>query len=567
MIIFKEISYRNFLSTGNVANTIMLNRVPSVIVTGVNGSGKSTILDALCFGLYGKPYRNIAKNQLINTVNEKNLEVVVDFDVNNVPYRVVRGIKPNKFEIWQNSVLLNHDAAARDYQKKLEDIIGLNQKAFTQIVILGSARYQSFMDLTTNDRRVIIEELLDITVFSKMNAVLKTKVVNVDLEVRENEYQKEVIRTKISTQKSLIETLLNRTKESDDKVEEEKQRIQAQVNLIDEQIEQNDSDITSLPNVDLKDLQNKVFEAKSKGTEIIKSLRKIDERISFYEKNDVCHECHQEITDDTKTKQLDTLNKEKTKTEKLQRLFEDTFPKISQKLTEGQQIQETISALTAQRGSLVAERKTLLTMLKNIQSATSNTDEYSLKEARLKLEEYVESLHKCEMQQYRLAEMKGSLEICRLLLKDEGIKSKIIKQYLPVMNKLINQYLDKMGANYSFMLDENFNEIIKSRYRDTFSYASFSEGEKQRIDLSLMFTWREIARLKNSVSTNLLIFDEVGDSSMDGEGTDVLWDIIDQLQDSNVFVISHKTSNIDKFSSHIHFEKSGNFSKILDSKK
>jgi len=567
MIVFKEVSYKNFLSTGNTPNSILLDRVPSAIITGQNGAGKSTILDALCFGLYGKPYRNIAKAQLINTVNEKGLEVTVEFEVNNVPYKVIRGIKPSKFEVWQAGNLINHDAAARDYQKNLEDVLGLNQRAFTQIVILGSARYQSFMDLGTNDRRVVIEEILDITVFSKMNSVLKTKAVNVDLEMRDNEYQKELLKTKISAQKGLIENLINRTRESEEKVLEEKKKVEAQIVLTDEEIAKVDSDMTALPEVDLNDIQTKMFEAKARGTDIIKSIKKLNERISFYETSDHCHACSQEITAETKEKQIAALSEDKAKSEKLQALFEEMFPKIATKYSEADEIEGKRHLLKERRSALVAERKTLVTMLSSFQSNTSESDEASITESRDHLTEYTEMLHKCERHHYRLAEMKNNLDICRILLKDDGIKSKIIKQYLPVMNKLINQYLDRMGANYSFNLDENFNEIIKSRYRDTFSYASFSEGEKQRIDLALMFTWREIAKLKNSVNTNLLVFDEVGDSSMDGEGTDVLWDIIDQLTDSNVFVISHKTSNIDKFTSHIHFEKTGNFSKIIDSKR
>jgi len=566
MIVFNKLTYKNFLSTGNVPNVIYLNRVPSIIITGTNGAGKSTILDALCFGLYGKPYRNINKPQLINSVNEKNLEVVIEFELNKVPYKVVRGLKPNVFEIWQNGILLNHDAAAKDYQEKLDNLIGMNQKAFTQVVILGSARYQSFMDLPSNERRIIIEEILDITVFSKMNAILKARAVDVDLRMKDNDYQKEVIKTKISSTKALVENLLNRTKESESKIIEERNKVEAQITLIDQSLSKIDSEIKEIPIIDVNDIQTKVADAKSKGKEILIDIKRLDKRISFYETNDNCHECNQVISQDTKDKQISQLTKDKEQTLNLQKLFEEAFPKLSQKLSEAQEMQSKIGDLTVRRGGFVAERKTLVNVLSSLNTRTSTADADSISEAKTLLEQHTNELHITEKSYYGLAELKNNLEICKILLKDDGIKSKIIKQYLPVMNKMINQYLDRMGASYSFNLDESFNETIKSRYRDNFTYASFSEGEKSRIALSLMMAWREIAKLKNSVNTNLLILDEVGDSSLDGEGTDVLWDLIGEMSDSNVFVISHRTSNIEKFTSHIEFYKEGNFSHIKGSK-
>lgn len=566
MIIFKEVSYRNFLSTGNTPNTILLNRVPSAIVTGQNGAGKSTMLDALCFGLYGKPYRNIAKNQLINTVNEKNCVVEIVFEANGVEYKVVRGLKPNVFEIWRGDNLMNHDAAIRDYQKKLEDIVGLNMRAFTQIVILGSARYQSFMDLNSTDRRVIIEEILDITVFSKMNSVLKTKTTNIDLDIKENDYQKEIIRTKISAQKGLIENLMNRTKESEEKVQQERTKVEAQIALIDIEVSRIDSEISKLPAFDLADLNAKKTAAQLKYKEVEGKLNSIQDKINFFEKSDECHHCGQSITEETKEKQVTTLNEDEQKLSKAVPVFEEVFKKLLEKIDQGNEVVDKQRALQMKRNSLVAERKTLATMLSSLKVSTKESDDTSIAKAKDELIEFDQTLLQTEKHHHQLLQTRHYYEICKILLKDDGIKSKIIKQYLPVMNKLINQFLDRMGANYSFNLDENFNEIIKSRYRDTFSYASFSEGEKSRVDLALVMTWREIAKLKNSAATNLLIFDEVGDSSLDGEGSDVLWDIIGDLKDSNVFVISHRTANVERFTSHIEFIKSGNFSHIKDSK-
>ena len=567
MILFKTVSYKNFLSTGNIPNVIMLDRVPSVLITGQNGSGKSTILDALCFGVFGKAYRNISKPQLMNTVNEKGLEVQVEFCVNEVDYKVVRGVKPNKFEIYRNDKLMPHDAAIKDYQKKLEEIIGLNYKAFTQIVILGSARYQSFMDLTTNDRRVIIEEILDITVFSKMNTVLKSKTQDNDLDIKENDYQKELLKTKISGQKGLIENLVNRSNESKEKVIAEKNKIDGQIKLLEQKIEKIDSEIGLINIIDVNDLNNKLTTAKFKGQEIKEKRSGVEKRITFYESNDNCHVCQQDIDTQIKETQLESLRTEAQKLENLKPVVIDTFNKLEEKINEANEIKQQYDSLIDTRTDIVNQRKALYTLYGNLNVRTQESDTQSLQKAQTELATFDVDFKKLEKQQHQMVEKKHYFEICKILLKDDGIKAKIIKQYLPVMNQLINQYLDRMGANYSFHLDESFNEVIKSRYRDTFSYASFSEGEKMRIDLALMFTWREIAKLKNSINTNLLIMDEVGDSSLDAEATDVLWDILGGLDKSNVFVISHKSQNGDRFKSLIEFYKDGNFSKIKDSKK
>lgn len=567
MILFKTVTYKNFLSTGNIPNVIMLDRVPSVLITGQNGSGKSTILDALCFGIFGKAYRNISKPQLMNTVNEKGLEVQVEFSVNEVDYKVVRGVKPNKFEIYRNEKLMPHDAAIKDYQKKLEEIIGLNYKAFTQIVILGSARYQSFMDLTTNDRRIIIEEILDITVFSKMNTVLKSKAQDNELDIKENDYQKELLKTKISGQKGLIENLVNRSKESEEKILAEKNKIDGQIKLIEDKIEACDSEISLIELPDLNELHDKLTNAKFKGQEIKKKRSDVENRITFYDTNDNCHVCKQDISELIKKEQMTVLIEERNKLENLKPIVKTTYDTLESKILLANDAKANYDSIVEHRMDYVNQRKALFTLYGNLQVRTEDADADSLYKAQTELTQYDTDYKLLEKQHHQMVEKKHYYEICKILLKDDGIKAKIIKQYLPVMNQLINQYLDRMGANYSFHLDESFNEVIKSRYRDSFSYASFSEGEKMRIDLALMFTWREIAKLKNSINTNLLIMDEVGDSSLDAEATDVLWDILGGLEKANVFVISHKSQNGDRFKSLIEFYKDGNFSKIKDSKK
>lgn len=566
MIKFKTISYKNFLSTGNTPTVIMLDRVPSALITGHNGAGKSTILDALCFGVFGKPYRNINKGQLINTVNEKGLEVEVEFRVNEIDYKVIRGVKPTKFEIYQNGSLMQHDAAIKDYQKKLEDILGLNYKAFTQIVILGSARYQSFMDLGNFDRRIIIEEILDITVFSKMNSVLKTKIQNTDLELKENDYQKEICKTKINAQKGLIQNILNRTKESEEKINEDKKRLQAEKTLLEKKVEEHDSDANKIVVTDLNELNEKINSAKLKANEVAKKGKELDQKISFFTENDECVSCGQTIDEERKTQQVETLDQEKQKLRSLAPIIADTLSSLDTQISEAKEIRDHYESIQNKKSDAVSEIRSLDRVLLNLEKQQNETSEDDIEEQKQMLAELEDDFRRKEKDGYELTEIRHHLDVCKILLKDEGIKAKIIKQYLPVMNKLINQYLDRMGANYSFNLDEQFNEVIKSRYRDNFSYASFSEGEKMRIDLALMFTWREIAKLKNSINTNLLIMDEVGDSSLDAEATDVLWEILGDLEDTNVFVISHKATNGDRFRSLIEFVKDGNFSKIRDSK-
>lgn len=566
MIVFKSISYKNFLSTGNTPTKIFLNRVPSVLITGANGSGKSTMLDAICFALFGKAYRNIKKDQLINTVNAKGMEVEIEFTANEVPMKVVRGIKPNKFQIFRNGVEIPHDAAIKDYQSKLEGIVGLNYRSFVQIVILGSARYQSFMDITTMERRALIEEILDITVFSKMNDVLKVKQQDLELSIKDNEYQRDIINTKISAQKGLIDNIVNRVKESDENIEAEKQRIDAEIVLLEKNIAELDSDLSKMQMPNIEAIGEKISGAKHKESTLKSKEKEILSNIQYYTDNDVCGECTQSIDKDFKQQKVTKLSEEKAKIDSLKPLIEETFNTLQNQFEEAKSVRDRIVEVTDRRKTMTNQISTLKTLKESLKNANQNSDETSLTNAKNDLATFEEEFKTFEKNYLRFTELRHYYEACKMLLKDTGIKAKIIAQYLPVMNKLINKYLDQMGANYSFHLDDQFNETIKSRYRDNFSYASFSEGEKMRIDLSLMFTWREIAKLKNSVNTNLLIMDEIGDSSLDGEATDSLWDILADQKNINAFVISHKTANVERFTSHFSFEKDGNFSKIVDSK-
>lgn len=566
MVIFKSISWKNFLSTGNQPTTIFLDRLPSILITGHNGSGKSTLLDALCYGLYNKPFRNINKPQLVNTVNDKNLVVEIEFDVNEVPYKVIRGMKPGIFEIYRNGDLLKHDASIRDYQNKLEEAVGLNYKAFTQIAVLGSARYQSFMELSTNDRRTIIEELLDITVFSKMNWILKQRNSDNELDIKETDYQKDIIKTKISGQKGVLQNLFNRTKESEEKSKQKYEEYTAQLGTISKDISKYDDILTQIEVDNIEEIRSQLSEAKTKAHELKRKQSEHDSRIKFYTESSTCHTCEQPIAESIKENQLATHKAGIDKIIGLQPTITSVFKTLEEKLALNEDKLEEKRSVQSKINELKVEEKQIRKWISELKFDVSESDEVAIKEAQEELQVLEDDFIKMSRYGNELIEQRHYFEICKILLKDEGIKSKIIKQYLPIMNQLINQNLDRMGANYSFHLDEQFAEVIKSRYRDTFSYASFSEGEKMRIDLALMFCWREIAKLKNSVNTNLLILDEVGDSSLDGDGSDILWEMIGNLEGANVFVISHRTNNADKFSSHFIFEKQGNFSKIINSK-
>lgn len=569
MIKFKKIRWKNLLSTGNTFTEIQLDRSPNTLIIGKNGAGKSTILDALCFGLFGKPFRKINKPNLLNSINGQQCVVEVEFSIGKKDYKIIRGIKPNLFEIHCNGLLLNQDAAAKDYQDVLEkQILKLNYKSFTQVVILGSASFVPFMQLSASDRRTIIEDLLDIQIFSTMNGLVKEKLSIHKESSTKIKYDMELTAEKIKLQKESIE---EHKKHNDDEIkkkmfevdESQKQSIKLQddIDLIQKHI-----DVLNKKIADKLITENKSKKLLQLESKLESKLKKLEKEEKFYEENHICPTCEQSIADSHRHQRVSGINKSKGEVGVAIKDIETQIENANKRIEE---IQEVIRNINAHTNEITKHNSTIAQINKYIHKLQKEISELSNKKDNLfeendKLKELKKNLGDLIKKQESLAIEKQYLDYAAVLLKDNGIKTKIIKQYLPIMNKLINKYLSAMDFFVNFNINENFEETIKSRHRDDFSYANFSEGEKMRIDLSLLFTWRQIAKLKNSTNTNLLILDEVFDSSLDTVGTEEFLKLIHEMgADTNVFVISHKGDQLfDKFRSIIRFEKKNNFSMV-----
>jgi DNA repair exonuclease SbcCD ATPase subunit len=558
----------NFLSTGNSANTVLLDKSPTTLIIGRNGEGKSTILDALCFALFGKPFRNINKGQLVNSINQKNCMVEIKFSVASVEYRIRRGIKPNLFEIYQNDVLMNQDSAARDYQKILEQqILRLNYKTFTQVVILGSASFVPFMQLPSNQRREVIEDILDIKIFSTMNQLLKEKISETKDAITKIENQISTAKTKVESQQAIIKTI---TEAKTTAIENIKSKIltnSAEILHTESEISTIVQEITGLKGSisDKEGVTADLDKAKHIRSKLTSKIEECEHNKTFFSDNHVCPSCTQEIEESHRTKVVQEISvnieNNKSKIEEL----ETILSKLNDKLQEISEITRKISdktiELSTRNSSITILNRQNSEMQAEIESA--KTDTSNLDDEKIKLKELAKAAMDMIDSKTSLQEIKNFQDVASVLLKDTGIKTAIIREYLPAMNKLINKYLNAMEFYVHFELDESFNEKIKSRHRDEFTYASFSEGEKMRIDLAILFTWRQIAKMKNSVNTNLLILDEIFDSSLDNAGTDYFLSVMGQFEKSNVFVISHKGDQLfDKFRSVIKFEKKNDFSII-----
>ena len=574
MIVFKKIRWKNFLSTGNAFTEVQLDQSPNTIIVGENGAGKSTILDALCFSLFGKPFRKITKQQLVNTINGKGTSVEVEFSIGSNDYVIMRGIKKygsSPFEIYANGKLVNQPGDARDYQDHLEsNILKLNMKSFTQIVILGNASFTPFMELNAPSRREIIEDLLDIKIFSAMNVLLKDKISDNNSDTKETKLKIDVGHEKLGVQeKFLTELQQNKSAQiqaNENEIQDTNNKIaQYQKEVEDEtkRIKEHENSISDSEKVNSK--LNKIRELESA---IETKIRKLRKDINFYESNDECPTCKQTLdAERVKTLLTDKKGSLVTTEDALQRL-ESEYNAVNDRLndinvvnSEIVIIQEKISNI---QSNITASQSYITKIQKDIDKL--NKTELNDQETKDKISKIKRALGKWEKMHDQLVTDKVLLDTAADILRDKGIKTKIIKQYVPVMNKLVNKYLAAMDFFVNFELNENFEEVIKSRHRDIFSYSSFSEGEKMRIDLALLFTWRAIAKMKNSVSTNLLVLDEVFDASLDGNGCDEFLKLIHQMgKDTNVFVISHKGDVLaDKFFSTLKFEKHKNFSRIAE---
>jgi len=569
MILFKKIRWKNFLSTGNKFTEIDLCKNDTTLIIGENGAGKSTLLDALSFSLYNKPFRKINKPQLVNSINNKDCLVEIEFQIGSNQYKIIRGLKPAKFEIYVNESMINQDAASRDYQEFLEtNILKLNYKSFCQVVVIGSASFVPFMQLTAQNRREIIEDMLDIQIFSTMNSLLKSKISDNSDDIKDTDYKLNLVSEKISMQEKYITEM---QKDSDEQIRLIQKEVESNNLICKEHKESFNNTLEDIKKLkdsisDHQSVSKKLKEATSIEMDLKSKVKRLHEDIVFFNKHDNCPTCKQEIDDKFKCDTVEDRENQIKQTEDGMSLLLKKIEKINTRLEE---IAETNSKIT----DLNIQLATLNTNIENIKKHNDSLKNKALELSNKRdaynnndsiLSEYEKDFDELTAHKSSILKEKDALQIAALVLKDGGIKSKVIKQYVPVINKLINKYLASLDFFVNFELDETFNETIKSRFRDVFSYASFSEGEKMRINLAILFTWRAIAKLRNSASTNLLIMDEVLDGSLDNNGTDEFLKILATLtEDTNTFIISHKGDILfDKFTNVIKFNKKKNFSMV-----
>ena len=573
MIRFEKLRWKNFLSTGNYFNEIDFLETPTNLVVGENGAGKSTMLDALSFSLFGKAHRNINKPQLINTINNKDCLCEVYFTVNGVRYKIVRGLKPAKFEIWKDGSMINQSSHAREYQEILEkNVLQMSHKSFHQIVVLGSSSFIPFMQLNSTSRRDVIEDLLDINIFSKMNVILKEKTSLLKGEIENNNHSIEVVKTKINAQKKYIRDLTAINTQQRKEKDAEIQGLNDDIAILNEATAELSETVNNL----LPSVQEELCKIRANKQKLEKYRTQFDTQVKsvvkeakFFDENEHCPTCDQDIGDDLrKDKRASATDRAK----ELKGLMTEADSKLSEYQDAIEKLETEMSDLAHKQNVMNNNMQLVARLTQNVQKIQQDLQNMAdsdgdMGQANADLTELDSELHELTDSKFLLNERASYNRVASELLRDTGIKTKIIRQYVPVINELTNQYLQILDFFVHFELDDSFSETIRSRYRDTFSYDSFSEGEKQRIDLSLLFTWRQIAKMKNSVSTNLLILDETFDSSLDGEGVDNLMKIIDTLKDdTNVFVISHKTELEDAhFERKLTFVKDKNFSRMRES--
>jgi len=568
VIVFNCVRYKNFLSTGNVFTEIKLNEYPTTLIVGENGAGKSSFLDAITFGLFGKPFRNINKPQLINSINNKDCLVELEFAIASKNYKVIRGIKPNLFEIWCDGEMLNQDARSKDYQDQLEKtILRMNYKSFTQIVILGSTNFTPFMQLSAADRRSVIEDLLDIQIFSSMNLIVKSKLSSAKEESAQLKIQIDNVKEKIELHKKHLDELKKNSKEL---VDAKKKEVDENKLTLESLIEE-----AATKQTQIDDLESKIVDEEANTRKFTKlnqleakiegNIQKLEKDIAFYSENSNCPTCDQTINN--KDEKVHSCNTKITELNGgLQKLKEESEA-VLKRINDIRATHKELKTLDQELVRIVTNRKQVKSYIAKLEAEVEDLESKPAMSENFKAQskELLNNLQSFNEKRKEAITNTQHYEIAQLLLKDGGIKTKIIKQYIPIINKLVNKYLAAMDFFVNFNINEEFKETIKSRHRDDFSYENFSEGEKKRIDLALLFTWRAVAKLKNSANTNLLIFDEVFDGSLDNSGTEEFLKLINMLNDNtNIFVISHKGDVlVDKFNNTLKFAKVKNFSQMV----
>ena len=564
----KTVRWKNFLSTGNNFTEIKLNKHKTTSISGENGSGKTTMLDAIVFALFGKAYRNINIPQLPNSINKKDCMVELYFNIGENEYKIRRGLAPKIFEIYKNKILIDQDSKSKDYQRMLEEqILRMNYKSFCQVVILGSTNYIPFMRLTAAERRSVVENLLDINVFSTMNTLLKGKKSLLNEQLRVIEGKMEILKEKIDLQKDHIKLMENQkikkeqeTGNKQKELNDKKNKLSSEIEILEKNIEEN------LNKILYKDKEQNVLNTLTSDLLLLsKSISKIEKEINSIEKLSTCFVCSQDVDDEVKEKLKLTKIQELDKQNKDFSTIEESLSKLKEKIKKYDDIQEILKKDRSELSETKASIRAIDQQLNDIKVSVTDIAQEEIDALKQKMNIYIDQGKELIKEKQEIKDNLHYYKIALYLLKDSGIKSKIIKHYLPIMNKVINRYLSEMNFFVQFELDEEFKETIKSRNRDIFSYENFSEGEKRKIDLALLFAWRKISQVKNSLNCNLLIFDEILDGSLDDNATKLLLSILEMIDnDSNIFVISHKSKDIlqDKFENNIMFKKKKNFSKI-----
>lgn len=568
MIVFKKIKYKNFLSTGNTPIEVEFKKSPTTLVIGQNGSGKSTLLDALCWALFNKPFRIIKKEQMINTINNSECEVEIDFDVGTKQYKVKRSIKPNLFEIYENGQLLNQNASSIDYQKYLEhNIMKLNYRSFIQVVILGSSSYEPFMKMKARYRRDVVEEILDVKVFTQMDLILRDQQGQLSKEVLNVKHRCDLLETKYETEMKHFNSLseLNTSDIDDkklqlDKHSKAKEEYTTKIENINKSIEEYKKELEGKEEED-----NKLKQLLKLETKIEQNIDTSNKSIKFFAENDTCPVCTQSIDRTFREQKGEQLHKKCAELETGIKKLTSEIDKVEERINHFGNISKKLSDLYVDIAKVNTSLEELNNYSNRIHQEISQLEnkQTDSKQIATDLQQLKEELETCKMSTDKIIDQKKYVDVLREVLSDKGARGHIIKKYVPIINNLINQYLQAMDFFVSFHLDEEFNETVKSRHRDTFNYNSFSEGEKLRIDLALLFTWRTIAKMKNSVNTNLLILDEIFDSSLDQQGTDDFFKIVNKLKNENIFIISHKGDILfDRFTNILKFEKYKNFTRL-----